>query len=190
MAEKWRTIVALFLVAVILSACGASTGSTAVSSDTSTTASTEDVGESNGESSGSVQAPPGFEDLNAGQLADGLIPELADIPLPSVAAFGPGAAFSADQDPRETALQMAFFLEAPADIAKFYIEELPRQGYTISGQPGTVEQVDEMVAAGSASFALQFDGPDGVPLQLNISTTLNGVETTMNINRFRNPSGG
>jgi len=185
MAGKWLKTAAVVLVAMMLSACGASVDS--ISSAVGDGGSVEsDDGTTN-----SVQAPPGFEDLTAGTLVDGLIPELADLPLPGVAAFSAGAAFTAAQDPRETAGQIIFFLEPRADVAKFYLEELPRQGYTISGQPGTVEQVDEMVDAGFENFTLQFDGPDGIPLQLNISETL-ALEggTTMNINRFRNPTGG
>lgn len=121
------------------------------------------------------------------QLVGGFIPELADLPVPEVAAFHNGAAYDASQDPRETAVQRVDFLLEPAEVADFYLKELTAQGYVAASgsQAKTEAEVAEFSANGIESFILVFDSPDGIPLQLSISPSNTGGNTSMNVNRFR-----
>lgn len=179
-----RLLAGLLSLVLFMSACAGSTALPSTeSSQESSQESTAEVDSASSTDDG-ITRFPGHE----GQvLVSGLIPELADLPVPDVAAFHTGGAFDANQDPRETATQRVDFLLEPAEVAAFYFDALAAQGYTAvaNNQPGSVEQLAELVEAGAESFTLDFDGPDGIPLRLIIDPGNTGGNTTMNINRFR-----
>ena len=156
------------------------------------------------DATGPAGAPPGFEGLADGlELVDGLIPELADLPVPDDVAFMAGQAYTAEQDPRETAVQRVFFLLEPREVAEFYLTELTDDGYTVSASAVRTidptmdealaqvrERWDEVEAMGQGfSVQLQLDGPDGIPLNLNIGPSGVGVPTSVNVNRFMSGTG-
>ena len=78
----------------------------------------------------------------------------------------------------------------PEELATFYFDALEAQGYVVASgsQPSSVEQLAEIVSEGATSYALVFDGPGGIPLQLAIGPSPIGATSTMNINRYRSGS--
>ena len=78
------------------------------------------------------RTPAGFNVHKGVPLADGLIPELAGIPLPEgPVVFELGSAHSADIDPRETAIQTVHFTIAPHELLDFYLTALPSAGFKV-----------------------------------------------------------
>lgn len=186
---KRRMLAGLLGFTLFASACGGSAATAVADAIAASEASSESSQDSapavDPESaSGDVTRWPGHEGI---ELVSELIPELADLPMPDVAAFHYGSAYTARQDPRETAIQRVDFLLEPAEVAMFFVEQLTAQGYTITnGSVDTAEaKIAETTEAGFASFQLSFEGPDGVPLNLSIDPANTGGNTTMNINRYR-----
>jgi hypothetical protein len=78
-------------------------------------------------------AAPG--DCRIGVCADGLIPELAAVPLPESAdQFGLGSADP--NDSRRSARQNVYFLEGPVELAEFYEVALPGAGFEVTDSEG------------------------------------------------------
>jgi len=99
---------------------------------------------------------PGFKVPDGVRLADGLIPELSRIPLPSSpAVFEMGTAYTASQDPRETAVQSVHFTVSPRELLGNYLSSLPAAGFTIRT---SVDAFDE-----ASQAYIEFIDPDGLP---------------------------
>lgn len=129
-----------------------------------------------------VEAPDGME-LDGLPLVDGLIPELAGLPVPDGTAFQPGDAYDEDVDPRATAVQMLFFPSPPHEVAAFYLDELPAAGYPLdSGGGGAITDPAEIVP--DEPVVIWFTTPDGHPGQLVISPSFL-APAQMNVNVYR-----
>lgn len=126
-----------------------------------------------------VEVPAGFDIPEGVPLADGLIPELAEIPLPDgPAVFSVGSANDADVDPRETAQQQVHFTISPTDVVDFYVTELPASGFVVDSAP------DPADAAGGQQVVIEFTDPDGLPGRIFVSPGA-WSESQININLFR-----
>lgn len=116
-------------------------------------------------------------------LAEGLIPELASLPLPpGPAVFQIGSAYNADQDPRETAVQMAHFTLTPEELAEFYLLELPAAGYVIVTDQGGITDPSEIEPG--RQLIVIFTDPNGLPGHVTIAPGA-WSPSQMNINLFR-----
>jgi len=115
--------------------------------------------------------------------ADGLIPELAHIPIPDTeVVFEAGQALSADVDPRATAAQLVHF-DMPVDVVvAFYLETLPDRDFELrSGSGGAVTDAEQIRKDGDN--VIELTDPNGLPGVLSISPG-HWSATTMNINLF------
>ena len=83
---------------------------------------------------------------------DGLIPELAAVPVPDGAVFGTGAVYP------DRAGQDIYLDTSVGDTARFYLEALPAAGFEISSN-GTVQSEDQVLEF--ASMTISFLDPDG-----------------------------
>lgn len=83
---------------------------------------------------------------------DGLIPELAAIPLPDGAVFG-SSGISSDRASQDVYLDMSV-----GDTARFYLEALPAAGFEITSS-GTVQSEDQVLEF--ASMTISFLDPAG-----------------------------
>ena len=126
--------------------------------------------------SGEVAAPDGTP------LADGLIDELAAIPLPDEVGFGDGVVYDEDDDTRRTAAQLLFFAMPTWELAAFYLDALPSAGFTVEAGDGTVVRPQDIVD--DQPIVILFTTPDGLPGRLTITP---GVlsPSEMNINIYR-----
>ncbi len=190
MNNWWRVLVALTCVVALAASCGgADDGPSAPGRDDSVEVSPAESARAEGtsEDSASNGLPAGFEGLPEGvTYASEFIPELADLPLPASAAFSQGQAFTADEDPRETAVQRVYFLAEPSVVTEFYLAELSGSGYMAESDsfPKTVAELQELADEGILESRLVFTSPDGIPLQLTIRPSgIDGV-SLMNVNRF------
>ena len=126
--------------------------------------------------SGQVAAPDGTP------LADGLIDDLAGIPVPDEVGFGDGVTYDDDEDPRQTAAQLLYFAIPASELAEFYLDALPAAGFTLEPGAGAITRPAEIVS--NRRILIRFTTPDGLPGQLAISP---GVlsPSEMNINVYR-----
>lgn len=90
---------------------------------------------------------------------DGLIPELAAIPVPDGAVFGTGGVYP------DRASQDIYLDTSVGDTARFYLEALPAAGFEITSS-GTVQSEDEVLEF--ASMSISFLDPNGNNGDLNI----------------------
>lgn len=124
-----------------------------------------------------VDVPEGFDVPEGVPLADGLIPELAEIPLPDgPAVFEVGVAYDAATDPRETAQQQVHFTISPQEVLDFYYRALPEEGFVIDSEP-----VD---AVAGQQVAIEFTDPAGLPGRIFVSSGAWSA-SQININLFR-----
>jgi hypothetical protein len=179
-----RALVAIALT-LALAACGGDDDSTDAPSaiDDASDVASGDADESGGEASDSNAAPTGFDLPDDLPLADGLIPELATIPVPEGVAFGVGSAYTADQDPRETAIQQVFFTIPADEVAAYYLDELPAEGFTLESGGGSISDQSEIVVA-DQQYMIRFTTPDGLPGQVFVQAGLLSP-AQININVYR-----
>jgi len=155
--NNWRKLLAALACVVALAAsCGGDDG--AVSPGGSDSAAAQLQADSTEADSPANGVPAGFEGLPENVYVDGFIPELAHLPVPSPAAFVAGRAFTADEDPRETAVQIVYFLGEPSSVIEFYLSELDDAGYVAeSGSfPQTVAEIGELADQGVNQARLAF----------------------------------
>ena len=123
-----------------------------------------------------VEVPVGFDEPEGVPLAEGLIPELAEIPLPAEpAVFEVGVAYDAETDPRETAQQQVHFTISPQEVLDFYYRALPEEGFVIDSEPVDAVEGQQVV--------IEFTDPDGLPGRIFVSTGA-WSESQININLF------
>ena len=115
-------------------------------------------------------------------LADGLIDDLAAIPVPDEVGFGDGVTYDEDEDPGQTAAQMLYFAITASELALFYLDALPAAGFTLEPGGGAITRPEEIVA--EQRILIRFTTPDGLPGQLAISPGLLSP-SEMNINVYR-----
>ena len=185
-----RVLVALTCVVALVASCGgADDESNTPGTDDSVEVSPAESAAAEGTTADSAGTglPAGFEGLPEGvTYASELIPELADLPLLTPAAFSQGQAFTADEDPRETAVQMVDFLAEPGVVTEFYLAELSGAGYVAESDsfPKTVAELQELADEGIMESRLVFTSPEGIPLQLIIRPIETDGMSVMNVNRF------
>ena len=136
------------------------------------------IDDASGEGSGGssyLPLPDGFDFGDDFPTTDSLIPELAGLPMPPDTVFTPGVAYDADADPRETAVQQAYFTISMEAAVEFFMDALPAAGYVIDIDQTQVGP--EMMAGGQAFFL--FETPAGNPGQFVMSR---GTQATSRIN--------
>jgi hypothetical protein len=188
-------LVALVLVSLVVSlgvACGsdndADTDNAGAddASDVVADGDEDEGGQPDGDG-GATDVPEGFDVPEALPLADGLIPELAAIPVPDGdIVYERGSANTEEMDPRQTAVQQLHFTMPVVDVATFYLQALPDAGFEIEGGEGSVTEPEEIPDAleFSPQLVIMFVDPDGNPGNLLISPGA-FAEAQMNINVFR-----
>lgn len=138
--------------------------------------SADDAANGAGDDAGSSDVPPGFDIPEGLPIDDGLIPELADIPIPDgPAVYSDGVAYGADVDPRETAVQSVYFTISSGEVADFYRTALPAAGFVVVSDTGA-ESVEQAI--------IEFTDPAGLPGHISVNPG-NFSESTININLFR-----
>jgi len=187
--NNWRKmVVALTCVVLLAASCGGDDGAFAPGAGDSVAAQVQaDSAESDSPGNG---LPAGFEGLPESVYVDGFIPELAHLPVAPSAVFAAGQAYTADQDPRETAVQLVYFLGEPSSVIEFYLDELATAGYVAESDsfPQTVSEIQELADQGINEARLIFKGPDGIPLQLTIRPSFTDGVSQMNVNLYRSGS--
>jgi hypothetical protein len=118
------------------------------------------------------QGPGGMDQLGL-TLVDGLIPELSAVPVPDGAGFVTGTAYTAAQDPRQTAVQDVYVAGSVADAAAFYQAALPGAGFQVTD----TEQGQQSI--------ISFVDPDGYEGELIISPSAIGPPTQIHIQIHR-----
>lgn len=176
MAPGRRIGTALLIGALALAACGG--GDSDDGGASAVELATEDAATGD-----AAPAPDGLDIPEGMPLADGLIPELAAIPLPDGdLAFGVGDAYGEDVDPRQTAVQQVFFTVPSDEVARFYIDALPAAGLTLDEGNGSV--TDPAAVQPDVPTRILFTTQDGIPGQLMIGPSAVAA-SQMNINLYR-----
>lgn len=123
------------------------------------------------------RTPEGFSVHKAVPLSDGLIPELAEIPLPEGSiVFEPGSAHSADIDPRQTAIQTVHFTMPPQELLDFYLAALPLAGFKVTSSTNAFAEASQAV--------IEFTDASGIPGRLFFSPGA-WSKSQMRINLYR-----
>jgi hypothetical protein len=160
---------------LVLGGCSGEDDSSS-SADEGTT-SVQEGGEETATDPAAVDVPEGFDVPEGVPLADGLIPELAEIPLPvGPVVFEVGVAYDAATDPRETASQRVHFTISPQEVLDFYYRALPEAKFMIDSEP-----VD---AVAGQQTVIEFTDPDGLPGRIFVSSGA-WSDSQININLFR-----
>jgi len=178
---RWA-IAALAVFSVVAAGCGDDFDATSTGTDSELT---DDDGNQDGqadttESGGSSSSPlpDGFDFGDDFPTASSLIDELADLPMPAGAVFGVGSANTARQDPRETAVQQVYFDLSVVEAFVFFIDELPKAGFTII-ENGTWTEA-EVAEFGQAVIVFE---RDGIPAQFVMAPGTDAT-SSININMF------
>jgi len=174
-----RVLVVVVGLIVFSASCGGGDSGSGVfdaGSDAPTAEPTDESGGNDADPERSAATPAGFDfpqgaPEEAGGV-DGLIPELSAIPLPDTpVVFSRGFAYTADQDPRQTAGQRLHFTSEAEAIAVFYLRELPVAGFVLVA--GIGEGItDPADVAGELRkrerVTILFNDPAGIPGRLII----------------------
>jgi hypothetical protein len=165
------------LVAACSSGGGVDNGS--VQGDTNTDS--QDVTNTAAQQSSGSAMPEGINLPEGMPTADGLIPELAEIPLPDGGVFGKGTAYTKAQDPRETAVQVVYFTQSAEEIVTFYLDALPANGFQIESQGSVTEAAD--IQPNGDNLVL-FTDPDGLSGSLDIKPgAFSPAQLSINLSR-------
>ncbi len=115
-----------------------------------------------------------------------LHPSISNLPLPAGYEIPFAAdAFTADQDERETVVQVVVLSQPSDEVAAFLVAELPAAGFTLVDQgPGALlDESDIVPGVGALVF---FENPDGVPGQITINPQPDPPGgTSLNVNFYR-----
>jgi hypothetical protein len=115
-----------------------------------------------------------------------LHPSISNLPLPAGYEI-PFAAdeFTADQNERETVVQVIVLTQPSDEVAAFLLAELPAAGFTLVDQgPGALVNESDIVPGVGA--LVYFENPDGVPGQITINPQPDPPGgTSLNINLYR-----
>lgn len=127
----------------------------------------------------------GSDDLDSGDEGASsfeLHPSISNLPLPAgYQVLFPADEYSADQDERETVVQLVQLTQPHDEVARFLLAELPAAGFTIvEGFGGLIDESGIMPGVAAMLF---FENPEGLPGQITINPLPDG--TTLNINFYR-----
>jgi hypothetical protein len=115
-----------------------------------------------------------------------LHPSISDLPLPEGYEIPFAAdAYTADQDERETVVQVVLLSQSSDKVAAFLVAELPAAGFTLvdKGVDALVDESDIVPGVGGMVF---FENPDGVPGQITLNPQPDPPGgTNLNINFYR-----
>ena len=115
-----------------------------------------------------------------------LHPSISNLPLPAGYEIPFAAdAFTADQNERETVVQVVLLSQSSDEVAAFLLAELPAAGFTLvdrAGLGGLMDESDIVPGLGGMVF---FENPDGVPGQITINPRPDSGGTSLNINFYR-----
>jgi hypothetical protein len=106
---------------------------------------------------------------DSGSTSFQLHPSISNLPLPAGYEIPFAAdAYTADQDERETVVQLVVLPQPSKEVAAFLLAELPAAGFTLvdSGSGALVDESDIVPGVGAMVF---FENPDGVPGQITIN---------------------
>lgn len=163
-------VAVVLALAVIASACG---GGGDEADDVAATA--------NGEAD-AVEDATGDGEETSFQLH----PSISNLPLPEGYEIPFAAdAYTADQDERETVVQVVLLSQSSDEVAAFLVAELPAAGFTLvdKGVDALVDESDIVPGVGGMVF---FENPDGVPGQITLNPQPDPPGgTNLNINFYR-----
>jgi hypothetical protein len=115
-----------------------------------------------------------------------LHPSISNLPLPAGYEIPFAAdAYTADQDERETVVQLVVLSQPSDEVAAFLLAELPAAGFTLLDRSvdALVDESDIVPGVGAMVF---FENPDGVPGQITINPQPDPPGgTSLNINFYR-----
>jgi hypothetical protein len=115
-----------------------------------------------------------------------LHPSISNLPLPAGYEIPFAAdAYTADQNPRETVVQLVVLTQPSEEVAAFLLAELPAAGFTLVDRAGLGGLMDESGIVPGAGAMVFFENPDGVPGQITINPRPDSGGTSLNINFFR-----
>jgi hypothetical protein len=123
---------------------------------------------------------------DSGSTSFQLHPSISNLPLPAGYEIPFAAdAYTADQDPRETVVQLVVLSQPSDEVAAFLLAELPAAGFTLvdRGAGALVDESDIVPGAGAMVF---FENPEGLPGQITINPQPDPPGgTSLNINLYR-----
>ncbi len=161
----------LAIVCLITAGCG---GGAATGTDPSAAVQQDATGANPGAGAGGTgQGPAGMDEVGL-LVVEELMPELAAVPTPEGAGFVTGTAYTADQDPRQTATQDAYTDLTVSDATAFYQDALPAAAFAIT----RIDQGTEVI--------ISIVDPDGHEGDIDIAPSAPGPPTRIHIQLYLN----
>jgi hypothetical protein len=162
--------IALAILCLITAGCG---GGVATGTDQSAAVQQGATGANPGVGQrGTGQGPAGMDGVGL-PVVEELMPELAAVPTPEGAGFVTGTAYTADQDPRQTAIQDAYTDLTVSDATAFYQDALPAAAFAIT----RIDQGTEVI--------ISIVDPDGHEGDIDIAPSAPGPPTRIHIQLYR-----
>jgi hypothetical protein len=176
MHRQWRGVgTAVVMLSLLIAGCGGSfgPGATRSAAGQQDARSASQPASQGANGTGTGQGPLGMDELGR-PIADGLMPELAAVPVPDGAGFLGGTAYTAAQDPRQTAVQDVYVEASVADATAFYAQALPGAGFKVTG-----------TEVGTTETAISFVDPDGYEGEILIKPSSIGPPTDIHVQIHR-----